>query len=321
MSGCENEDLSLIDLVLKFEKKKKFPKHVIPPKGTPVILLFSGGIDSTVAWFILAKIYKLQVYPLSVVLSANDQDKSTILKVAQIMKSKIGEDYHEPFLINRDIRPKELQLCEKKGFHPSQVLQYFSPEYDASTYLPGVSTLVFFDAVYYKHWLSAKHNIIIDHIYLGILASDGKLIPCQTLSFITLGNLMVKYLFNDKKLLLSSVFIELGTNSLVDKQGVIKLAHEYGLQLKETRSCYKNYPLNCGECLGCRSRIHFFRLSGVLDMTLYMNQERVLKYFFSPRIFLSLTRLRLKSRVQLLLNKVRISYEKIRNTIRDDSIT
>ena len=58
------EDLTAIQTVEKFFLKKRGYIFKVPKPGTPVVLLVSGGIDSTVAWHYLTFVKKLDVYPV-----------------------------------------------------------------------------------------------------------------------------------------------------------------------------------------------------------------------------------------------------------------
>ena len=58
------EEPDLIKLIEKYLKAKRGIVITLPKPNTPVILLLSGGLDSTVVWAYLMDVFKLQVYPV-----------------------------------------------------------------------------------------------------------------------------------------------------------------------------------------------------------------------------------------------------------------
>ena len=58
------ENTKLIDSIEKYFIEKRGYVFKMPKPEESVILLYSGGLDSTVAWSYLIEKYKLHVYPL-----------------------------------------------------------------------------------------------------------------------------------------------------------------------------------------------------------------------------------------------------------------
>ena len=55
------------------------------------------------------------------------------------------------------------------------------------------------------------------------------------------------------------------------KAGIVRRAHELGVDLAQTWSCYKGQELHCGACGTCVERREAFVLAGVPDPTRYAN--------------------------------------------------
>ena len=62
-----------------------------------------------------------------------------------------------------------------------------------------------------------------------------------------------------------------------DKEELIRMAEELGIDLRNTYSCYiggefkKDMPSHCGICAGCKSRKKGFKFSDVEDVSVYEN--------------------------------------------------
>ena len=264
------EDSSLIQAIEGYLKKKKFPLPTTPRPDTKVILLFSGGIDSTVAWYLLVKKYKLVVYPIAI-LPRYHPSRLAVKSIANHFRQQFGQLFREPKIVTRTWLATEFTLNHTK-IHPSQILELFDPKYNILTLFPGLNAMGFLDALNYAQHLRITQNVYVNHIFLGVLATDGILIRSQTQTFLRIVQLLVKFLYGDYQLEISSLFCESNTGAAFTKRDVIRLAARYQLPLNRTYSCYSGQLIHCGKCLSCSSRKHAFILSRTDDKTLYLDQ-------------------------------------------------
>ena len=58
LASRQYENIALIKTIEAFFKQKRGHVFKMPPSGTAVILLVSGGLDSTIIWEILLKYYR-----------------------------------------------------------------------------------------------------------------------------------------------------------------------------------------------------------------------------------------------------------------------
>ena len=56
----------------------------------------------------------------------------------------------------------------------------------------------------------------------------------------------------------------------MDKAGIAKLGHEFGIDFAQTWSCYKGGTTHCGVCGTCVERREAFQLAGLNDPTKYL---------------------------------------------------
>ena len=55
------------------------------------------------------------------------------------------------------------------------------------------------------------------------------------------------------------------------KAEVIQRGHELGVDFFQTYSCYRGEEMHCGRCVACVERIQAFRTAGVKDLTVYQS--------------------------------------------------
>ena len=58
----------------------------------------------------------------------------------------------------------------------------------------------------------------------------------------------------------------------ITKTDIVKIAHELGVPVEKTYSCYVGKMLHCGECGTCIERKEAFALAGVKDPTIYLSE-------------------------------------------------
>ena len=62
-----------------------------------------------------------------------------------------------------------------------------------------------------------------------------------------------------------------------NKAAIARAAHDLGVPIAETYSCYKNGPVQCGRCGTCYERREAFTMAGVHDPTPYLDTTVVFK--------------------------------------------
>jgi 7-cyano-7-deazaguanine synthase len=278
------EDLDLIDAVDNFFIKKRGYVFRKPKAKTKVILLLSGGIDSTVAWAALLDIYNYQVYPLIIDRGLKKRAKRELRAVKNLEKhfsAKYPENYIKPFHLHVNPTPKEvLDLSNEKLLTANDLLNNFNQNNKmvnnqsnvVITRANGISPyLMSFYAVFYADYLKYTKGINIKDIYTGINFSDGFVIPSQSFTslrttLLSICGAKAEYDWN-----FSSVFLEREMGLMLDKKETIKLGKHLKVPFEKTWSCYQHKLFQCGDaCATCVDRRNSFKEAGVEDKTIYM---------------------------------------------------
>lgn len=287
----ETEDLEVIQTIDKLFFKKRGYVFLQPKKGKKVILLLSGGIDSTVAWDTLINIYKYKVYPVFIYRKFDKKCKKELeaLRSLEIyFAKKYPNKYIKPLYLNVDPVPKQTKELIKKENISSELilLNYiqkshrifnqnnviFSSSHGVFPYLTS------FYGVFYAEFLKNTRNIDIVDIFVGVNYSDGSVVPAQSFTALRTTLLAICSATANYKWNFSSVFLERETGIMMDKAETIRLGYQLGLPLEKTWSCYQHKLFQCGDaCATCINRKNSFNRAGVEDKTIYMSDFDIVK--------------------------------------------
>jgi len=101
-------------------------------------------------------------------------------------------------------------------------------------------------------------------IFIGVVEEDSSGYPDCRENFITsMQNSINLGLKDDTKIQIYTPLIHLS------KEEIVKKAHELGVKLQHTWSCYKNSDIACGLCDSCRLRLKGFKKAGLKDPIKY----------------------------------------------------
>ena len=290
LKGRSFENLKLIKSIDQYFTDKRSYVFQMPKPGTPIILLYSGGLDSTVAWALLMAKYKLQVYPLIMSGGKITGQTLSVRFFKHYFKKQFPRLYHEPFIFNQGFIPHVVyqQLNNSRNFHPATLLRYVNQDLTSMNFLPGLTALAPLSGLIYAKYLESKNNLLINTIFSAVLASDGHEIPSQSFTYLRKTMLFLDELMPSNNLQISSLFLEEQTGMFYEKKDIIDLGSKsLNLPLEKTFSCYKNKLLHCGRCLGCYSRQLEFNKASVLDKTTYYSRLRLVKLLGQVRSYLS----------------------------------
>lgn len=267
----KNESLHIIGAVEKEMRAIRSFVIKIPKPGASVILLYSGGIDSTVAWAVLMHVYKLRVFPLFVS-QGNTQEQAQIVRYySDFFQKRYPSLFHVPFVVKQSIVPAEF----KKIYHTTQLHQeallnlYFPLTGQLRGPFLGANTLTVWHAMYYMRYLELTDNLKIDTVFNGITSKDGIWLHGQSFTFLRLMMASLVSFTQNVNVQFISPFFEKETGFFATKKQIIHMAATLDIPLAETTSCYNNDRVNCGTCLGCLSRKKGFASAHRTDSTLY----------------------------------------------------
>lgn len=285
----ESEDLEVIQTIDKLFFKKRGYVFVQPKKGKKVILLLSGGIDSTVAWDLLMNIYKYKVYPVFIYRGFDRKSKKELKALRSLEKyfaKKFPNKYNKPLYLNVDTVPKETKELNKKENVSSELIllnyiqkshQIFNQGNVILSRSHGIFPyLTFFYGVFYAEFLKNTQNINIVDIFVGVNYSDGYVVPAQSFTALRTTLLAICSATANYKWNFSSVFLEREIGIMMDKTETIRLGDQLGVPLSKTWSCYQHKLFQCGDaCATCVDRKNSFNRAGVEDKTIYMSNFNI----------------------------------------------
>lgn len=276
----ELENIEVINDIEKYFLKKRGYVFKMPKPGESVILLYSGGLDSTVAWAYLIEKYKLQVYPLVVLRSKSLGQLRSIRFFSKYFKKKYKKYYHKPFFIQNDLVSKKIknQLTNIKKMNPQSILDRISINFEPINLLRGITGLFPIYGLTYMQYLKSKHNIDTNTIFVGVLAGDGTVVPTQTFTYLR----KIMFCLDDHlpftDLQISSIFFEKELGRFCEKRDVIKYVQKnVGLPLEKTYGCDRGKLFHCNSCLSCYERSSEFKKAKIVDKTMYYDKLFVIQ--------------------------------------------
>lgn len=287
----ELEDLQTISFIEKFLIKKRGYVFKMPPPNSPVVLLYSGGLDSTIVWMYLMKVYKLIVYPLTLIRKESlFPSLSLQFKSIRYYSNKFRKEYpkfYQPPFIAKYLtpQPKIKKLILKHGLNnPSFLLNHYNPDTNIIGYESWGQTTTFSSiALDYLRLLQIQQNCTINTVFSASTSSDGLGIQHQTLTAHRLAMLNLCISARQYQLQFSSPAIEPQINTFIDKSILVKWAENNNLLLNKTDSCDRNHYIHCGHCTGCSGRIYWQKLVNYPDKTFYLktNIDKIMKIVFN----------------------------------------
>lgn len=232
-------------------------------KNDSVVLLVSGGLDSTITMAYIIEKYDINVYPLFIKRGARAEAKE--LESAQyyveFYKKKYGNKIKDLFILNdEDIPAKQL----KSDFPQERISAIGHPLRN--------STLQNY-AVMYATYVNAKYNENIRTIFTGSVGDDT---TCPELSILSLRSQTLNVCINlgDWNWQITSPLIDLElTNKTIFKRDLILWAKENQIPLDKTRTCVSNTEIADGTCNECKRRLKVFRDLGLKDEVEYLSDE------------------------------------------------
>lgn len=270
------EDVSLLDQIDKILKKKRGKEVItLPSENTPVIVLQSGGLDTTILCEYLMDVYKLKIYPLFLKRGqkrTNEEEKSIDAFTYYFLKKYPGF-YSPPFKMHSPIPPYEIR------WPITRVSNDKEPEKGKQKQgIPVFTSLMGDYALQYAYYLYIREKILIRDIFCGVMPLDGRYFPYETLTGIRGANLSMCIQTKDYNWQYIPLFIERELGFYHEKAETIQWAQSKNIPLELTWSCFHKGIYHCGNCMGCRARIKAFLQARVPDKTRYFSDTIYFKF-------------------------------------------
>lgn len=279
--SSENEDLEVRSLVERILKKKRGHVFKMPNKGKPVIMMLSGGLDSsaTISWLI--ENYGLVIYPIFIDRGQSrvKQEEKSVRFFEKYYLMKYPKHFMPVFKLTTKIPPHEIR---------SEIIKNASTPITKSKKqrygIPLFSSMLGSYAVQYAYYLQYTKNVMIRTIFRATLSSDVIYMSHEGLTSLRTANLNICAQTNDYSWQFTSPIIEKELNNFLDKEDLIKWGQKQHLPIHKTWSCYFNGKKHCGNCDGCYKRRESFKTAGIVDETKYVNDNKSLIFKFISTI-------------------------------------
>lgn len=122
------EDKEIVEWIEDFFMRKRGYVFNFPSPGTPVVLLVSGGLDSTITWGILMEHYGLKVYPLFLHRGKDrkKREKEAIIFFTKFFRQRYPDLFVNPVEYTTHLPPPEVERkLTLENLHPKYILNHY----------------------------------------------------------------------------------------------------------------------------------------------------------------------------------------------------
>ena len=222
-------------------------------KRSRSIVLLSGGLDSTVAFY-----QALDEVKVAMAISFDyGQRHKGELKYAQATAHRENIPYE---IIDITSIGRLLQGSALSDRHVEVPDGHYAEKTMKATIVPNRNTIMLSMAV------GAAIGIGASQVWAAMHAGDHPIYPDCRPEFIDKLNELVP-IATESAVVVVAPFID------ITKDMIIRRGHRLGVDFGATWSCYKGGKIHCGRCGTCVERAEAFFLAGVRDPTQYEDKE------------------------------------------------
>lgn len=276
------EDVLTIKCIENTLKLKR--KYVVkmPKKGSEVIHLLSGGIDSISSWILLMEEYGLKVHPVCIDngQKRHSEERKSIDYYSNLLKRLYPDLYVAPFHLTFPTSSPEISKSLrgnlKKTIHPQVLLDNFDSKTNTVTLTRKYLFPAFypFPAALAALFFELKKNIKIRTIFCSVLPTDGLYNSSQTLTALRAAMLSLCAFTNDYSWQIISLCFEKELGLLLNKPDLINWTNKHNIPIEYAYTCLKGERNHCGECIACTVRKESFIKAKVKDKTVYLKNSK-----------------------------------------------
>ncbi len=217
------------------------------------IILLSGGLDSTVAFY-----QALDEVKVAMAISF-DYGQRHLVELEYAYETAHRENVpHE--IIDMTSIGRLLQGSALSDVHVEVPEGHYAEESMKATIVPNRNTIMLSMAV------GAAIGIGARQVWAAMHAGDHPIYPDCRPEFVNKLNELIP-IATESKIQIVTPFIDIA------KQEIIRIGFRLGVNFSDTWSCYKGGDLHCGRCGTCVERAEAFHLAGVRDPTHYLDKE------------------------------------------------
>jgi len=272
------EDIKKIQTFEKLLKDERGYVFKMPKRGSNVILMASGGLDSMAVWGILMKEYGLNVYPITFDRGEKRRKNefNAFKYFDKIYKERFPKNYRK--YLHLDVGQSQLSIKIEDGVKNLQeetILNNFKDNLMLFNPSLGIFTILPFFARSYAIYLNAIKGLKINTIFCAVTSNDGELVVHQTMTSLRsiMCNMCVS--IKDYSWQFSSICLEPEIGSFMRKSDLVRWAYKNNLPLEKSWSCYHSKKYQCGgsNCITCGARRDAFLEAKIEDKTIYKSLE------------------------------------------------
>lgn len=270
----------LNNLNILFKKQRGY-EFKMPKPGEPVILILSGGLDSTMLWFHLLHTYKLRVFPIYFTSPLTNKNNipgeyTSISFFYSFFKKRYPHQV-EPI----KYMPTDLSFSLTSHRNMKILLNNWrvlaeNAQYDKNT-KSGSIYLIDYPTRYARFLLSAyeyglslqAQRMDTTTVFFGVVPNDAAIGREPTLTILRSLNLYLCLLLGDWNWQVTGPVDE-KNQFYYPKEKSIQIARKHHIPLHRTWSCVRPFLIHCGICNACRYRQASFKSSHIIDKTLYL---------------------------------------------------
>lgn len=276
------ENYNVIKTIENFFLKKRGYIFKMPPPGSSVVLLVSGGIESTITWGLLLEKYELNVYPLFLHrgMYRKKKEKKAVDFFSNYFQKKYLKLFHVPMEYSSHLPPPEIEKAYKdvyKYYHPLRIFEQYESNKNANQIMNNRNIIPFsypFYGVAYANYLWDHENIKVDTIFNGVAPGDGDIVSSQTFSSLRTTLFSVCVATDNYTWQMASLAFEKEIGHWLEKHDLISIGAKMKIPLENTWSCYNSRKYQCGDqCLTCQYRRIAFNKAKVIDKTHYESDD------------------------------------------------
>lgn len=228
-----------------------------PPVNQRIVMLLSGGLDSTICVAKIIEEWNCIVYPLFVRRhhrSTKYEEKAIDLISKEYIK-KYPDNFIKPKKIDIVLPPAEFKIepklrYKKMGHEPLRNMCFNAL------------------GVQYAIWLNYNQNFDIKTIFIATTGDD--FLPNCSIQSYRVSTIMACVDQNDWTWQITSPFIEPYLKDIpFYKRDNILWAAKNKLPLQHTRTCINDCEIADGTCIECKIRIKAFKEAGIKDPIAY----------------------------------------------------
>ena len=228
------------------------------PRKEDVVVLYSGGLDSTVMLDMIIKEWDVKIHPLYIKRGAKAEkhEEKAVDYFYDYFKKKYPKNVGELAKVYYEVPPREF----KKDFPKELAMTQGHPLRNST--LQNI-------AVMYAVSLNGKYGINAKTVLSGSVGEDGKE-PESGLLSLRAQTLNTCIQLADWEWQITSPLTDIAIRDYpVYKKDLIQYAAKHNIPLEKTRTCFSKDNYADGTCFACKKRLKAFKEAGVKDPAHY----------------------------------------------------